>query len=120
MTKTMTETHSESAQSSHSESAAGHGSGGQYQTSTAASQKPSVMLSQEELQASLGSVPKYGVDAGVAQATGGEGCRFKEGFDQPAEFNMLEKPLILPASFQCCDSCTTNPGAFVLLDGRIG
>ena len=75
------------------------------------------MLSQEELQKSLGSVPKYGVDAGVAPATGSEGCRFKEGFDQPAEYNILEKPLILAASFMCCDSCTTNPGAFLRLDG---
>ena len=98
-----------------SESYAEHEGGGgssseTHEVSTTESQKPSVMLSQEELQASLGSVPKYGVDVGVAQATGSEKCRFKEGYDQPAEYDMLDKPLILASSFLCCDACKTNPG----------
>ena len=32
-------------------------------------------------------------------------CRVTYGYDQPAEFDMLKKPLILPYHFMCCDEC---------------
>ena len=48
-------------------------------------------------------------------------CTIKEGYDQPAEFN-LTQPLYLEHPFECCNACLLKNGtplvaAFVALDG---
>eukprot|EP00210_Caulerpa_lentillifera_P003219 g3075.t1 len=49
---------------------------------------------------------KYG--GGIAKASDGERCAFIEGYDIPAAFNMLPKPLNLATAYMCCNACKQN------------
>lgn len=72
------------------------------------------MASLAELKAAAGE-SKYGKGVLIAEITGPTLCSFKEGFDQPAEFNLLQKPLTLTTSYDCCDACKQNPSKTVYL-----
>ena len=37
-------------------------------------------------------------------------CKVSKGFDQPAEYNIHSKPLVLHLSFQCCNECAKENG----------
>ena len=47
-----------------------------------------------------------------------EMCRVSYGYDQPAEFDMLKKPLILPFPFMCCDECAKTDRKRRGIEGR--
>jgi len=69
--------------------------------------KPGKMASLAELKESAGD-SKYGKGVLVGETSAPNICCFGEGFDQPAEFNLLEKPLILTTSYDCCNACGQN------------
>ena len=37
-------------------------------------------------------------------------CTYIEGYDQPAEHDMLEKPVQKPSAFACCQACSVYDG----------
>ena len=51
---------------------------------------------------------------GWGWASGGESCTFIVGFDQPAEFNIQDRPFETQGAFQCCDTCGGNDSACFL------
>ena len=41
---------------------------------------------------------------------GTDRCTFVEGYDQPAEHDMLDKPLTKASALECCEACSTHDG----------
>ena len=75
---------------------------------------PSEMVSTAELAASAGDIGEYGKETGSRAAKEGDRCRVSNGFDQPAEFNLMPDPLTLMEAYLCCDSCNQNPSKQLL------
>ena len=49
------------------------------------------------------------------ETSGGEVCTFTVGHDQPKEYDLLDKPLHLESSYECCQACSENDSKFAYL-----
>ncbi len=94
----------------------GEGSGqsesaGQTTGSTVSSEKTSTSTTTEMTTTTKWAVGFFGGGVGWQTATAGDAsnkCVFSTGYDQPADFNLISRPLNLATALMCCDSCGQN------------
>ena len=84
-------------------------SAGETESSTTSSEKTTTTT--ETTTTTKWAVGFFGGGVGWQTATAGDAssrCIFSTGYDQPADFNLIPRPLNLATALMCCDSCSQN------------